>query len=271
MKKNTSNYSLGTALLTLASVLCLLSFFLPLVSGEFAVGIQDTLTGKSVGETVVLPRLGIYGVISLITVYVPLAVIFVLSVLPFDRIKKYVFTCFLCIILLIGFLLVYYMLGAKVDGAAGTGFYAGLLLIASLFAAALVSISKDPAARKDKAVAWYNVLNKIVLLVCLPLAAALLVFSLMMFKLISNLPVFISVGVFLLVIGTMIAAAVSILAVFGKYAFGRLYFLTGICWAAGIVFCLMNAGIAALIASVLTGAIFGIFWLSLARISRVYF
>ena len=80
-----------------------------------------------------------------------------------------------------------------------------------------------------------------------------------------------SIGIFLFFAGTIIAAAVSALTVFEKYKAGFLYFLTALCWALGILFCVARAGLAELVTGIIVAAVCAVFWISLGTVSQKYF
>ena len=163
------------------------------------------------------------------------------------------------------------MMSSKYDGKAGLGFYLGLLCVCTMIFTVIFSLRKDPAGKKHKAVVWYNGLSKIILLICLPLAVAMVVLSVMMIELLHNLPIFTSIGVFLIVAGTVIAAAVAVFTELGKYKSGLLYFITGACWAVGILFCMSKAGFGAFFVAVAFAVLSALFWMSLGLISQKYF
>lgn len=265
------NYSGGTFAITFLAVVCFISLFLPLVSGEYSVSVADAIKGKIVDGTTVLTKMGIFGIASSVTVFLPLLAVFIISFCAIDRIQKYVVSFFLSIVLLVGYMIVYYMMSSKFDGKAAFGFYLELVLILALLFTPIYSMRKDPAGRKYKATVWYKGISKIILLVCLPLAAAMIVFAVMMFDLLSNMPVSTSIGVFLIIAGTVIAAVVSVFTVFENYKSGLLYFITGACWSVGIVFCMARAGFGVLLAAIAVAAVFAIFWMSLGAISQKYF
>ena len=265
------NYSNGTFAVTLLAVVCCLALFLPLVSGEYSVSIVHAITGKVVEGVTVLPKMGIFGIVAFITIFLPVFAVLVISFWPFDRIKKYVVSFFLSIVILLGFMLVYYMMSSKFDGKAGIGFYAELISILALLYTTVFAMRKDPSDKKHKAVVWYQGISKIILLIFLPLAAAMVVFAVMMFDLLNGLPVFTSIGVFLIIAGTVIAAIVAVFTALESYKSGLLYFITGACWSIGILFCMAKAGFVAILASIVVSVVFAIFWMSLGAISQKYF
>ena len=270
-KTKVKNYGAGTFFITLLVIVCFASLLLPLVAGEYQISVMNAVRGKSVDGITLLPKMGIFGIACLVTMILPLLAMLIISLLPFDRIKKYVVSFFLSVVLLVGFLVVYYLVSSKFDGRAGIGFYLGILSAAALALTALYSLRRDPAGKKHKAVVWYNGVNKIVLLVCLPLAVAMIVFTVMMFDILNNLPLFTSIGVFLFIAGTIIAATVAIFTVFENYKSGLMYFLTGACWAVGIVLCMARAGFGALLAAIVVAIVCAVFWMSLGTISQKYF
>ena len=87
-KKEVKYYGAGTFIITLLIIVCFASLLLPLVTGDYGISVLDTVRGKTVGGVSILPRLGIFGIACVITIILPLAVMFIASLVPFDRIKK---------------------------------------------------------------------------------------------------------------------------------------------------------------------------------------
>ena len=264
-KNKVRKYSVTNLLFVLLSALSVLSAFLPYVSGDAPVSPISFLNGELSGA------LSIFGIMYIVLKLLPALCCFVVQLFPMEVIKGYLVTFFIATILAIGEALCFVITTQRFEGGAGIGFIAAMAVAIVIAGLCILFTKTDNAPKKHKDITWYRGINKIIVLIEVPICAAMTAAIILFCTLVFRFPFAIVLGIMSIWGCLTVAGIVSVGSLFGKYKLGILYYLAAflnvlgvaaICWSDSVSFMLLGLLLAALI---------GAFWFGMAGVAKKYF
>lgn len=255
MKKTIKNYSFGSFSVLACVIIYVISFFLPFYMAE--------------NSSVISLGFSTYGIAAILAMVLPALIAIVILLMPIDVIKKYVACTFMSLWLTCGALASALLLKAKFRGF---GISVGAILaicsgIAVLFASIIANIRAD-ASLKHKEQIWYGGINKIILLVNLPLLSCTTVLMVIFYKLLFGFDFLVTAAVFAYWFSKLFCSLASFAALYSKRKFGMLYYPVALLSVFVIFVLTYSAGASALPIGLICSAVSAAFWYTLGTIAK---
>lgn len=257
MKKVIKNYSVGSFLVLACVLPYVVSLFLPFYTAE--------------NSSVISLGFNAYGLVAAGLMILPSVITIIVLLAPTDVIKKYVACTFMSLWLSGGALLCSLLLKTKFRGLE-ISFGAILAIcsaIAALIASVIANIRADASPRHKEHV-WYTEMNKIILLVNLPLLTCTTVLMVIFHKLLFGFDFLITAAIFAYWICKLFCSMASLEALYSRKKYGILYYPVAFLSVFVVFVFTYSAGAASvlLITGLIVSVICAVFWYTLGAIAK---
>ena len=261
--KNYPKYAFGNLVVFLLGAASILSLFLPYVSGvERVIPVLYLAPGKF---------LSVFGIMFAGLILLPVGVILLLQIIPWDSIKKFLLTCCFSVLLLAGTVMTEVILIQGTDGQIGIGFPAGVAAAVLQIVSCIMFTRFSKVSKKHKDMVWYMGINKIFTLIGLPVASSMTLGIILFWDLVFHFPLITVLGILCIWLSVCVCTYVGIMSLFGKYSAGIFYYPVAFLSAVGIVALCWSSSIWVMIFGVVAASAAGMFCLSLGGLAKKYF